>query len=55
MPLILVLGRQRQADHCEFESSLIYRVSFWTGGAYTEKPCLKEQKQNQNTTTIIKL
>lgn len=27
-PLIAVLGRQRQENVCEFEISLIYRVSF---------------------------
>jgi hypothetical protein len=33
MPLIPALGRQRQADLCEFEASLIYRVSSWTAKA----------------------
>jgi hypothetical protein len=27
MPLISALGRERQADLCEFEASLVYRVS----------------------------
>jgi hypothetical protein len=27
MPLVLVLGRQRQADVFEFESSLVYEVN----------------------------
>ena len=27
MPFILALGRQRQADLCEFKASLVYRVS----------------------------
>jgi hypothetical protein len=27
MPLIPSLGRQRQADLCEFKASLVYRVS----------------------------
>jgi hypothetical protein len=27
MPLILALRRQRQADFCEFEASLVYRES----------------------------
>jgi hypothetical protein len=31
MPLIPVLGSQRQADLCEFEASLVYRVNFRTG------------------------
>lgn len=27
-PLILALGRQIQVDICEFESSIVYKVSF---------------------------
>ena len=27
MPLILALGKQRQVDLCEFEASLVYKVS----------------------------
>jgi hypothetical protein len=33
MPLIPVLGRQKQAELCEFEASLIYRVSSRTARA----------------------
>ena len=33
MSLILALGRQRQADVCEFEASLVYIVSFRTAKA----------------------
>jgi len=41
VPLILVLRSWRQADLCEFEASLVYRVSSRTAKA-TEKPCLKK-------------
>jgi hypothetical protein len=27
MPLVLPLGRQRQADTCEFKASLVYKAS----------------------------
>jgi hypothetical protein len=39
MPLILALGKQRQADICEFETSLLYRVSFRMARA-TQRNCL---------------
>jgi hypothetical protein len=38
-PLILALGRQRQADIHEFEASLVYRVSSRTAIA-TQRNCL---------------
>jgi hypothetical protein len=34
------LGKQRQKDFCEFEASLVYRVSSRTASD-TQKPCLK--------------
>ena len=36
--------RQRQADLCEFETSLVYRVSSKTGSKATQSPCLKNQQ-----------
>ncbi|EGW06329.1 hypothetical protein I79_018985 [Cricetulus griseus] len=33
MPLIPALGRQRQADLCEFEANLVYRASSSTARA----------------------
>ena len=39
MPIISALRRQRQVDICEFEASLVYRVSSRTGSIATEKPC----------------
>jgi hypothetical protein len=47
MSLVLTLGRQRQADLCEFEASLVYRVRSRAARGYTEKPCLRKQKQRQ--------
>jgi hypothetical protein len=41
------LRRQRQVDLCEFEASLVYRVSSGTARE-TEKACL------QTTTTILR-
>ncbi|KAM7327523.1 hypothetical protein ACRRTK_013890 [Alexandromys fortis] len=44
--LIPALGRQRQADLCEFEASLMYRVSSIQDRpqSYTENPCLEKPK-----------
>ena len=44
MPLIPALRRQRQVNLCEFEVSLVYRVSSRTAKAVTEKPSLEKQK-----------
>ena len=39
---------QRQADICEFKTSLGYiQGEFQNTQNYTEKPCLQEQKQNK--------
>ena len=46
MPLTPALRRQRQADLCEFKTSLVYKVSFRTGPKTTEKPCLGGKKEN---------
>jgi hypothetical protein len=41
MPLIPALKKQRQADLCEFDTSLIYRErEFQDSQGYTKKPCL---------------
>jgi hypothetical protein len=42
------LGRQKQADLCEFEASLIYRVSSRTARAIHRNPVSKKQKQKNN-------
>ena len=46
MPLISILGRQRQVDLCEFETSLTYKVSEFQGSqGYTGKSCPKKKKK----------
>ena len=45
MPLIPALWRQKQADLCEFEASLVYRMSSRTGSKATKKPYLKKEKK----------
>ena len=37
MPLISALRRQRQADPCEFEASLVYRMSSKMGSKATQR------------------
>ncbi|KAM7330605.1 hypothetical protein ACRRTK_009794 [Alexandromys fortis] len=49
--LIPALGRQRQADLCEFETSLVYRASARTGSKATEKPCLEKPKNKKKEVT----
>ena len=41
MPLIPALRRQRQVDLCEFEASLVYRVSSRTARATQRNPVKK--------------
>ena len=43
MPVIPTLRRQRQADLCEFEASMVYRVSSRIGPKATEKPGLEKK------------
>jgi hypothetical protein len=47
MPLILALGRQRQAGISEFKASLVYRVSSRTARAIQRNPVSKNQKSKQ--------
>ena len=47
MPLLPALGRQRQADLCEFKASLVYRASAKSGSKAIEKACLKTNKNKQ--------
>jgi hypothetical protein len=45
MPLIAALGRQRQADLCVLKINLVYRESFRTARAVTQRNnCLKKIK-----------
>ena len=43
MPLIPVLGRQRQEELCEFKASLVSKVSSRTARATKKDPVLKNQ------------
>ena len=47
MPLIPALGRQRQADVCEYEASLVYRASSRTIKATLRNPVMKNQNQTK--------
>jgi hypothetical protein len=52
MPLVSALGRQRQADLCEFEASLVYKSR--TVRATQRNPILgeKEEKRNEMLTLL---
>jgi hypothetical protein len=50
-PFIPALGRQRQADLCEFDASLVYKVSFRTARATQRNPVYKNQKNQSNKQT----
>ena len=45
MPLIPALRRQRQADLCEFEASLVYIASSRTARATLKHPVSKQTKK----------
>jgi hypothetical protein len=45
--LIPTLGRQRQVDLCEFEASLVYRVSSRTARDTQRNPVSKKTKPKQ--------
>ena len=40
MPEIPALGRQRRADLCESEASLVYKREYQDSQSYIKKPCL---------------
>ena len=42
-----IFGRQRQVGLCEFETSLVYRVSTRTVGATQGNPVSKKTKRNK--------
>ena len=48
MPLIPALGRQKQADLCEFEARLVYKGSSRTGSKAAEKPCVEKPKEKKS-------
>ena len=48
MPLIPALDRQRQADLCEFEASLVYRVSSRKAPKATQRnPVSKKEEEEE--------
>ena len=47
MPLSPALRRQGQADLCEFEANLVYRVSSRTAKATQRNPVLKEKEKGK--------
>lgn len=49
MPSIPALGRQMQANLCEFEASLVYKASSRTA-SYTERHCLGKQNETNKQT-----
>ena len=53
-PLIPALGRPRQADLCEFEASLVYRVSSRTARDTQRNPVSKNQnKETKKNKTAL--
>jgi hypothetical protein len=48
IPAQIIVLRQRQADHCEFEASLVYKVSSRTARTTQRNPVLKTQTKPNN-------
>lgn len=46
MPLIQALGRQRQANLCEFKVKFGPNSKFQDSQNYTERPCLKNKRSH---------
>ena len=53
-PLLQGLGRQRQADLCEFEASLVYRVTSKTARD-TQRSNISKQNKTKKTTNKQKI
>lgn len=51
MPLIIALGRQRQADLLEFEASIVYMCSGQPGWSCFKPSKPTEQKKKLGVTT----
>ena len=47
MPVIPALGRLRQEDWCEFETSLGYNGELTASLSYIARPCLKKTKKRE--------
>ena len=50
--MIPVLGRQRQVGFCEFQASLVYRVSSGTARATQRNPVSKNKEKKKNLSYI---
>ena len=55
MPLIPSLGRQRQANLCEFEASLVYRASSRVAKATQKNPVWCWGRRNKRKPFLCKL
>jgi hypothetical protein len=55
MPLIQALRGQRQADLCEFEASLVYRVSSRIARAMQRNPVSKNSQSNKQKAYSVSL
>lgn len=53
MPLVPALRKQRQVDLCEFEASLVYKVSSRTAKATQRHPVLEKRKEKQNGRLVL--
>lgn len=49
---ILMLRRQREADLCEFKTSVVYEATS-SQSYYTEKSCLKNQKEDSSLIYVL--
>ena len=47
VPLIPALGRQTQADLCEFKASLVYKASSRTARATQKNPVLEDKQKEE--------
>ena len=54
MPLIPALKREGQVDLCEFELSLVYRVSSKTARTIQRNPVSKNQKKKKKEYEVLK-
>ena len=54
MPLFSALRRQRQVDFCEFEASLVYRVSSRTSRAMQRTLSQKTKTNKKKTNRYLK-
>ena len=55
MPLVPTLGRQRQADRCEFEASLVYIVSTGKPELNSETLSQENKKELSRTGDVVQL